>query len=322
MNIIITGAAGFIGMHLSQKFLDNGYKIIGIDNINKYYDPKLKKKRLNILKKNKNFLFFKLDICDHKKLEIIFKKYKPKKIIHLAAQAGVRYSLTNPDAYIKSNIIGFFNIIKLSQQYKVNKFFYASSSSVYGDNKSITFSEKDKVSSPISLYAATKLSNELIAISYNKVYKINCIGLRFFTVYGPWGRPDMALFKFVKNILKNKEIEVYNFGDMSRDFTYIDDVVEGIFKLFKKDLKKGNHIFNIGNSSPVKLMDFVKKIEEKLNKKAKIKYKPLQVGDVKSTYANTKKLKQIINFQPSTKIQKGIEDFVDWYLQYYKIKKK
>ena len=255
MKILITGSAGFIGFHLSSKILSKGFKVIGIDNLNSYYDVKLKKDRNNILKKNKNFIFKKVDIKNYNALEKIFKKYKIDIVIHLAAQAGVRYSLKNPKSYIDNNISGFFNILDISKNFKIKKFIYASTSSIYGTQKKYPLKEKFETSNPIQLYAATKKSNEVIATSYNHLYKIRTIGLRFFTVYGPWGRPDMALFKFTKNILKGKPIHVYNHGKHSRDFTYVDDIVGGIFKILtSRDKKKVNSIYNIGYGKEIPLL--------------------------------------------------------------------
>ena len=320
MKIIITGSAGFIGMHLTKKFLKNNFTVIGIDNLNEYYEKKLKLDRLKILKKYKNFHFIKADICNQKKMENIFLKFKPKCVIHLAAQAGVRYSLEHPETYINFNLLGFFNIINLSKKFKIKKFFYASSSSVYGGNKKIPFCEKDYVNDPLSLYSATKLSNEIIAKSFSNIYDMNIVGLRFFTVYGPWGRPDMALFKFTKNIILGKKIEVYNRGKMIRDFTYIDDVIECIFKLFCQNKKFKNCIFNIGNSSPIKLITFINYIEKFLDKKAKINLMPLQTGDVVSTISNSKKIFKLIKFKPNTNVKIGIRKFIEWYLKYNKYK--
>lgn len=317
MNILITGCAGFIGFHLSKKFLDNNKVVIGIDNLNNYYDVSLKIKRLKILQKYKNFKFHKIDLSNKIKIEKIFKKLKISQVINLAAQAGVRYSITNPEAYINSNLIGFYNIMQISKDFNVNKFIYASSSSVYGANSSIPFSESDEVKSPISLYAATKLSNEILCESYSRMFKMNSIGLRFFTVYGPWGRPDMALFKFTKKILNNQRIDIYNYGKMLRDFTYIDDVIESIYRLSKAKKKFQNEIFNVGNNSPVQLMKFISELEKALKLKIKYKFFPMQLGDVKSTYSNSRKLFKVINFKPKTNIKLGINNFLKWYLKNY-----
>ena len=256
-------------------------------------------------------------MTESQKIKKIFDRYKIETVINLAAQAGVRYSIENPNAYIKSNLEGFFNILEYSKNYKVKKFFYASSSSVYGSNKKLPFSEEDTVKNPISLYAATKLSNEILSESYSKMFKMNIVGLRFFTVYGPWGRPDMALFKFTEKILNNKKLEVYNYGKMLRDFTYVDDITESIFRLFKIKKFFNHEIFNIGNNSPVKLMDFILMIEKVIGVKGKYKFLPLQNGDVRSTYSDTKKLFRTIKFKPSTKLMDGIKRFVEWYLKNY-----
>ena len=318
MTYLITGAAGFIGMNLAHKLLKKNKKIIGIDNLNSYYDINLKKKRLDKLKKFKKFIFYKININDKNKLINVFKSQKINIVINLAAQAGVRYSLENPQAYIDANLNGFFNLIECSKKFKVDKFVYASSSSVYGANKKLPFSESDKINKPISLYAATKASGELIAETYSHLYKMNIIGLRFFTVYGPWGRPDMALFKFTNLMLKGKKIDIYNNGKMLRDFTYIDDIVESIYRLLKIKKKFTNSIYNIGNNSPVKLMHFVEEIEKILGIKAKYNFMPLQQGDVVSTFSNSKKLVKLIKFKPKTKISLGIKNFLRWYLEHYK----
>ena len=323
--VLVTGAAGFIGMHTCIKLLKN-YKVIGLDNLSSYYDVKLKKKRIKILNTYKNFFFNKLDICNNKKLEIIFKKYKPEYVINLAAVAGVRHSLVNPGPYIQTNLVGFGNIIHLSKLYRVKHFVCASSSSVYGGNTKKIAEEKDVVDMPVSLYAATKKSNELIAFNYSKLFLIPTTGLRFFTVYGPWGRPDMALFMFVDSIIKNKKINVFNRGKMSRDFTYIDDIVEGIIKVLKKPKKPKKKkiapyaIFNIGSGKSIKLMDFINEIEKNLKKISKKKLMPMQLGDVKRSLSSVNKLNKWVGYKAEFNIQKGIRNFVDWYLKYYKIK--
>ena len=339
MSILITGSAGFIGYHLSKRIIEKGIKVVGFDNLNNYYDVKLKKARLKKLysiskKYNKDFIFIKGDLLDKKKLTKIFKKHKPETVINLAAQAGVRYSLTNPMAYINSNIIGFTNLIECCKESKVKQLVFASSSSVYGGNKNLPFSEKDNVDHPVSLYATTKKSNELIAHTYSHLYDLQVTGLRFFTVYGPWGRPDMALFKFTKNILAGENIEVFNNGDMIRDFTYIDDIIESIFRLLNKPFYKNEfnqldpdpseswspyRIFNIGNSNPQPLMQYISCLEDCLKLKAKIKFMPMQPGDVKATYANTDKLEKFINFKPNTSIEEGISKFVNWYKDFYQV---
>lgn len=323
--ILVTGAAGFIGMHACLKLLKNNI-IIGVDNLSPYYDVNLKKKRLDILKKEKNFLFYKLDICNNKKLNLIFKKTKPDLVVHLAAVAGVRHSITNPSPYIQTNLVGFANIIHLSKIYKVKHFVYASSSSVYGGNTKKIAEERDLVVKPVSLYAATKKSNELVAYNYSSLFLMPTTGLRFFTVYGPWGRPDMALFMFVKSIIQGKKINVFNRGNMSRDFTYVDDIVEGIVKVIKKPKVSRNKkiipysIFNIGSGKSIKLMDFIKEIEKNLKIKSKKKLMPMQLGDVKKSLSSVNKLNNWIGYKPKFNIQIGIRNFVQWYLKYYQIK--
>ena len=333
--ILITGTAGFIGFNLAKKLLKKNHNIIGVDSFDPYYDVILKKKRTLILKANKNFKFYKIDISNKKKVDKLFSSHNIKYVINLAAQAGVRYSLSNPDSYIKNNIVGFHNILINSVKKKVKHFLYASTSSVYGMNNKIPFQEKDPVDHPIQLYAATKRSNELFAHAYSYLYNLPTTGLRFFTVYGPWGRPDMALFKFTKNIIQGKSIDVFNYGNHIRDFTYIDDIVYSIELLIKKVPKKNKNkklqpnistasfqIFNIGNSNPVNLMDYIREIELQTKKKAKIKFKKLQKGDVKSTYANSNSnnLYKKIKFKPQVSIKTGIYNFVRWYKDFYKIK--
>ena len=318
MRVLVTGCAGFIGFHVAKKLLANGNVVIGIDNLNNYYDISLKNKRLKILKKFKKFKFKKIDICNSTKLNSVFKQNKIQNIIHLAAQAGVRYSLMRPKSYINSNIKGFFNIIECCRYYGVVKLLYASTSSVYGNQKKFPLKEDFNTDNPIQLYAATKKSNELMAKAYSHLFNFQTIGMRFFTVYGPWGRPDMALFKFTKKILSNREIEIYNYGNHIRDFTYIDDVTEIIFRLNKtKKIKKNSEIFNIGNSNPVKLIDYIHQIEKSLNKRAKKKYLPLQAGDNKKTHSNTKKLRKILNYRPKVNFRVGVNNFVKWYRDHY-----
>lgn len=312
--ILVTGAAGFIGFHVSSELLRRGFDVIGVDNINEYYDPQLKEARLNILLKNRNFIFHKIDICDFESLEKIFKENKIKKVCHLAAQAGVRYSLQNPFSYQKSNNEGFLNIIELSKRFNVENFVYASSSSVYGANTKLPFSEEDRVDMPISLYAATKRANELVAYSYSHLFNLPCSGLRFFTVYGPWGRPDMALFIFTKSILEDKPIQIYNYGDMGRNFTYIDDIVDGVRRVLDHPAKY--EIYNIGNDKAEKLLDFIEEIEKCLGKKAIREYLPMQPGDVKYTMADISKIRKL-GYEPTTDIAEGIRKFIDWYLSYY-----
>jgi len=313
--ILVTGAAGFIGYHVSKRLCELGEEVIGIDNINSYYDPNLKLARIKNLKKIKGFIFDKIDICDYDALKDLFDKYKPKIVCHLAAQAGVRYSITNPFAYQRSNNEGFLNIIELCRLNNVNNFVYASSSSVYGGNTKLPFSESDRVDTPISLYAATKRSNELTAYCYHHLFGINCSGLRFFTVYGPWGRPDMALFIFTKAILEEKPIEVYNYGKMKRNFSYIDDVVEGVILTIRNPVPF--EIYNIGNNKAEELMDFIKEIEKNCNKKAIIKFLPLQPGDVIATVADIQKISKL-GYCPKVNIEEGIKRFVAWYRDYYK----
>ena len=331
--IIITGSAGFVGFHLSKYLCENGFEVLGIDNLNEYYDVKLKIDRLEILNKLENFEFIKLDLVDKNKLNETWKKYNPQVVINLAAQAGVRYSIENPYAYIDSNIIGFLNVLEACRAYPVNHLIYASSSSVYGANSKIPFAESDNVDHPVSLYAATKKSNELMAHTYSNLYDIPTTGLRFFTVYGPWGRPDMAYYSFTKNILEDKPINVFNHGNLKRDFTFIDDIVAGIIKLIDQspepnaewDREKSNpsdsfapyKIFNIGNNKPVKLMDFINVLENCLNKKAKINFLDMQQGDVNTTYADITLLNKLVDFEPKTSIDEGLARFVMWYKNYY-----
>ena len=344
MKIFVTGAAGFIGFHLCKRFIKEGIEVVGIDNFNSYYDINLKKSRVGELQKlSKDFFncfkFYQGDLLNPEDLEKVFndennKQLKITEVIHLAAQAGVRYSFENPSSYIQSNLVGFFNIIEQSKKNEINHFYYASSSSVYGGNDKLPFAESDNVDKPISLYAATKKSNELIAHTYSHLFSMPTTGLRFFTVYGPWGRPDMALFKFTDSIINNKPIRVFNHGNMLRDFTYIDDVIDSIFYLIQKTNENNMYdknnkynklndlenykIFNVGNSNPVKLYDYIKAIELNLNKKAEIILEEMQPGDVESTYANTELLEKYINFKPSTSIDFGIKQFINWYLDYFK----
>ena len=332
MKILITGSSGFIGFHLSKLLLDKGNIVHGFDSMNNYYDVQLKKSRLKILKTYKNFSFTKGNIENKKKLDNTFKKFKPKIVIHLAAQAGVRYSINKPRVYLDSNIMGTFNIIESSHKIKTKHLIMASSSSVYGANKTIPFKEKDKTESQLSIYAATKKSNESMAHSYSNIWKIPITMLRFFTVYGPWGRPDMALFKFTKGILKSKKIDIYNYGKMYRDFTYIDDIVNGIRLLINKPPKTNakkkykNDIFssvapfrilNIGNTKKIYLLNFIKQIELELGKKSIKNFMPLQRGDVKQTLSNTRLLKSITGYKPKIDYKTGIKNFIAWYKEYY-----
>ncbi len=335
MKILITGAAGFIGFHLSRKLLDDSHEMIGIDNLNDYYDPSLKQSRLEVLNKYNNFNFHKVDIKDKAAVDILFETYQPTYVINLAAQAGVRYSIENPYAYVDSNLIGFMNVLEACRNYPVEHLLYASSSSVYGGNKVTPFSTNHNVDHPVSLYAATKKSNELMAHTYSHLYGIPTTGLRFFTVYGPYGRPDMAYFSFAKDILAGKVIKVFNHGKMERDFTYIDDIVEGIIKLIDKaptankewDESKDDlstsfapyKIYNIGNNNPVPLMRFINALEAALGKEAEKIYLDMQPGDVLRTYADVSDLERDIGFKPSTSIEDGLKRFVEWYKEYYKI---
>ncbi len=314
--LLVTGAAGFIGFHLCKHLLDNGYKIVGIDNLNEYYDLNLKKARLKILKQKSDFIFHKIDLCNYRKLKELFKTYSFDCVCNLAAQAGVRYSLTHPFVYQKSNLEGFLNILELSKDFKIKHFVYASSSSVYGNNKKLPFSEKDRVDKPISLYASTKRANELIAYTYSHLFGLNCSGLRFFTVYGPWGRPDMALFLFTKAISENRPIQLFNKGKMIRNFTYIDDIVDGVRRIIENPRRY--EIYNIGNNRAETLLDFVKEIEKCLGKKASRKYLPMQPGDVRTTIADISKIGKL-GFKPKTNIAEGVKKFIDWYKEYYNI---
>lgn len=335
MKILVTGAAGFIGMTTSLRLLARGDEVIGLDNMNDYYDVVLKQNRLKRLTSHANFKFVQLDVEDRSGIESLFAEEKFDKVIHLAAQAGVRYSLKNPHAYVDSNLIGFVNILEGCRHNKVQHLVYASSSSVYGGNTKMPFSEHDSVDHPVSLYAATKKANELMAHTYSHLYNLPTTGLRFFTVYGPWGRPDMALFLFTKAIMDGRPIEVYNYGNMQRDFTYVDDIVEGVVRVVDRvaapDLEYSPSIadpatsnvpyrvFNIGNNNPVPLLDFIACIEAALGKKAEKNLLPLQDGDVPATYANTDALQDWVGFVPGTSIQTGIENFVSWYRKYYKV---
>ena len=336
MKILVTGVAGFVGFHLSKKLLDESYQVIGIDNLNSYYEPSLKQSRLEILRKYNNFNFQKVDLKNKAAIDNIFETHQPTHVINLAAQAGVRYSIENPHAYVDSNLIGFMNILEACRNYPVEHLLYASSSSVYGGNKVAPFSTNHNVDHPVSLYAATKKSNELMAHTYSHLYGIPTTGLRFFTVYGPYGRPDMAYFSFTKDILAGNPIKVFNHGKMERDFTYIDDIVEGIVKLIEKapvankdwDESKDElsssfapyKIYNIGNNNPVPLMRFINALESALGKEAEKVYMDMQPGDVLRTYADVSDLEKDINFKPSTSIEDGLQKFVKWYLEYYQVK--
>ena len=322
MNILLTGCAGFIGFHTTKLLLNEDHIVIGVDNLNNYYDVKLKLSRLNQLKLDDKFIFIKSDIQNKNLLKN--KKLKQIEIdcvINLAAQAGVRHSLKDPYSYIDSNLMGQLNILEIVKERKIKKFIYASSSSVYGGNKELPFSTKQRVDSPMSLYAATKKSTELLAECYSKLYKIQCIGLRFFTVYGPWGRPDMATFIFTKKILEKRKIDIFNFGKMKRDFTYIDDIVNGINGSILYENKKEfyHNVYNLGNNNSEDLLDFIEIIEKNLGIKAKRNFLPLQPGDVPETFAEISQSKKDLKFKPTTKIKDGIPKFIKWYKSYYKI---
>ena len=336
MKILVTGAAGFIGFHASKRLLDSGYDVIGLDNLNNYYDINLKNDRLKILQEYDGFTFHKIDLKDQGEVESLFKKESPQRVIHLAAQAGVRYSIENPHAYIQSNIVGTFNILEGCRRNQVEHLVYASSSSVYGLNTKYPFSVHDKSSHPVSLYGATKISNELMAHSYSHLYKLPTTGLRFFTVYGPWGRPDMAYFLFTKSILASEPIDLYNQGNMIRDFTYIEDIVEGVCRIIKKipdpnpswsgsdpdpaSSTAPYRLYNIGSNRPTPLMDYVKEIEKNLGVKAKLNLMPMQGGDVKKSHADVDDLVKDFEYSPKWNIQNGIKSFIQWYIDYYKVR--
>jgi UDP-glucuronate 4-epimerase len=333
--ILVTGAAGFIGFHLAKRYLNEGYPVIGIDNLNAYYDVNLKKGRLSILESIPRFSFMKEDITEKDALTSLFKREKPKIVVHLAAQAGVRYSLTNPHAYVDSNLAGFLNILEGCRRQDVEHLIFASSSSVYGANTRMPFSVHHNVDHPVSLYAATKKANELMAHTYACLFGLPCTGLRFFTAYGPWGRPDMALFLFTKAILENRPIDVYNKGNMRRDFTYIDDIIEGVFRLTEKVPEpnpdwRGDcpdpatsfapyKIYNIGSNRPVELSEFILALEKELGLTANKRMLPLQPGDVPATYADVDDLMADVGFKPSTTLEDGIRHFVAWYREYYNV---
>ena len=332
-NCLITGAAGFIGFHLSKRLLESGIHVIGIDNMNAYYDVKLKEARLNQLRPFTNFTFFKCDLTDKAAMDVVFKKDRIEVVVNLAAQAGVRYSLENPSSYINSNLVGFGNILECCRHNNIEHLVFASSSSVYGANTQLPFSVHHNVDHPVSLYAATKKANELMAHTYSHLYHLPCTGLRFFTVYGPWGRPDMAPFLFSKAILAGEPIKVFNHGKMRRDFTYIDDIVEGVLRVMKKlpeanPTWDGNNpdpsssyapykIYNIGNNQPVELIEFINTLEKALGVKAKMEFLDMQPGDVEATYADVDDLVGVVGFKPATSLAVGIERFVNWYAAYY-----
>ena len=322
--ILITGVAGFIGYHLAEKLLNENYQIIGIDNLNDYYDPILKQDRLNKLKKFSNFEFHKIDFIQNNELTSIFNNNQFNQAIHLGAQAGVRYSITNPQVYVDTNITGFLNILENCKNFNVEKIIYASSSSIYGDNKDFPFSENDKTEKQISMYGVSKKTNELMAHTYSNLYGLRTIGLRFFTVYGPWGRPDMALYIFTKAIIENKDIDLFNEGNHTRSFTYISDIVEPIYRIIKinennQNILSNNFILNIGGAEPVKLLRFIEIIEHYLGKKANVRLKPIQQGDVQDTNADITKLEKITDYKPQVDIEEGIKRFIDWYKAYHQI---
>lgn len=316
MKILVTGCCGFIGYHLSKRLIKDGHFVTGVDNMNDYYDVSMKERRLVEINGYDNFKFYLEDISNYEKISKIFESGKFDIVVNLAAQAGVRYSIENPFVYIQSNLVGFSNILECCRSFKVDRLIYASSSSVYGNNDDIPFKECTRTDNPVSLYAATKKSNEILAESYSTLYGFQCTGLRFFTVYGPEGRPDMAPFLFTKAIDNGEPITVFNNGNMLRDFTYIDDIVEGIVKIIEKKLDYRHEIYNIGCSNPVKLMDFINEIEKCLGKKANIVFKEMQKGDVVKTYADTTKLEKDFGYKPSIKIEEGIEKFINWWKEY------
>ncbi len=320
--ILVTGAAGFIGYHLSKQLLEIGYKVVGFDNLNDYYDVNLKLARLRLLEPFDGFTFVKGDLGSKSDVDDIFERFQPAVVVNLGAQAGVRYSIENPQAYIQSNIVGFFNILEACRHDPVEHLVYASSSSVYGANKKVPFSTEDHVDNPVSLYAATKKSNELMAYSYSYLYKIPSTGLRFFTVYGPYGRPDMAAYSFTRDILADRPIKVFNHGDMYRDFTYIDDIVTGVLNVMARPPQPDENgtrykVYNIGNNRPEKLLDFIAALEKCLSREAIKEFYPMQPGDVYQTYADVADLMRDFNFKPNTPIKVGLQRFVDWYCEYY-----
>jgi UDP-glucuronate 4-epimerase len=324
MKILLTGAAGFIGAATAQRLLERGDTVVGLDNLNDYYDPALKHGRLDLLSPHANFQFVKMDVADRPGMANLFAAEQFDRVVHLAAQAGVRYSLQNPNAYVDSNLVGFVNVLEGCRNHGVGHLVYASSSSVYGGNTKMPFAESDNVDHPVSLYAATKKANELMAHTYSHLFHVPTTGLRFFTVYGPWGRPDMALFLFTKAILSGEPIKVFNHGNMLRDFTYIDDIVEGVIRVLDKTATPAEssapyRIFNIGNNQPVQLLDFIGCLESALGAKAQKKLLPMQDGDVPATFADTQALNDWVGFAPATPIDHGVQQFVDWYRSYYRV---
>jgi UDP-glucuronate 4-epimerase len=333
--VLVTGAAGFIGFHVAGYLLRRGERVVGLDNVNDYYDVNLKESRLELLSREQGFKFVRADLADNDAMSGLFERHRFTRVVHLAAQAGVRYSLTNPRAYVDSNLVGFLNILEGCRHTSAEHLVYASSSSVYGANGTLPFSEHHNVDHPMSLYAASKKANELMAHSYASLYSLPTTGLRFFTVYGPWGRPDMALFLFTKAILEDQPIQLFNGGDMVRDFTYIDDIVEGVVRVLDRPSRPNQswsaaspdsatsyapyRVFNIGNSAPVQLLEFVAALEEHLGKKAKMDYLPMQAGDVRATQADVSELESAVDFRPATSVREGIGRFVDWYRHYYRV---
>ncbi|MFP3872109.1 MAG: NAD-dependent epimerase/dehydratase family protein [Candidatus Natronoplasma sp.] len=315
MTTLVTGTAGFIGFHTAKALLEEGEKVIGLDSVNDYYSQQLKWDRNSLLEESDDYVFYQENLCDLNALKGIFDRHDVDRICHLAAQAGVRYSVENPHAYQRSNLEGFTNVLEMARHNDVSNLVYASSSSVYGGNEDIPYSTGDDVNRPVSYYAATKVANEVMAHSYSHLYDLNCTGLRFFTVYGPWGRPDMAMFKFTDRIVDGEPIDVYNYGDMKRDFTYIDDIVEGVLSSLEK--RFDYEIFNLGNNTPVELMEFIEILEDTLGKEAEKNMLPMQPGDMKVTYADISRSKEKLGFEPKTDLEEGVNRFVDWYKDYY-----
>jgi UDP-glucuronate 4-epimerase len=336
MKILVTGSAGFIGFHTSRRLLADGHEVIGLDNVNDYYDVKLKRDRLKIHKEYDLFSLYEINLEDKEAVDHLFKKEEPQRVIHLAAQAGVRYSIQNPEVYVQSNIVGTFNVLEGCRHNKVEHLVYASTSSAYGLNTKYPFSVHDGVSHPVSFYGATKIANELMAHSYSHLYGLPTTGLRFFTVYGPWGRPDMALFLFTKAILASEPMDVYNRGDMERDFTYIDDIVEGLSRIIKKAPKPDPEwsgdipnpasssapyrVYNIGSNAPIRLMDYIREIEKNLRMEAKLNLMPMQDGDVRKSHADVTDLINDFDYTPNWNIQDGVKNFIQWYIDYYKVR--